>query len=74
MRPDERWYPVTEAVPTVPSGRRVGAREDATDHLLSSPENARRLMEAVARDARHSSPFETSEAPTMHRPEMREGE
>jgi PHD/YefM family antitoxin component YafN of YafNO toxin-antitoxin module len=48
----------------------VGAREDETDYLLRSPENARRLMAALdSLDARHSAPSNTNEAPTIHRPE-----
>lgn len=43
---------------------------DETEYLLNSPENARRLTDAVAHDkARQSAPTDTSEAPTKHRPE-----
>jgi len=46
-----------------------------TAYLLRSPENARRLMDAVARDkARHPEPSDTKEAPTVHRPERSEDE
>ena len=48
---------------------------DETDHLLSSPENARRLMEAIdSLDASHPGPSDTNEAPTTHRPERSEEE
>lgn len=53
---------------------RVGGDTDETDYLLDSPENARRLMEAAARDASHSMSIDTSEAPTKRRPERNEGE
>ncbi|BBZ19014.1 hypothetical protein MGAD_33490 [Mycolicibacterium gadium] len=50
------------------------ATGDQTDYLLRSPENARRLMEAVARDkGSHPEPSDTNEAPTTHRPERSEG-
>ena len=43
---------------------------DETEDLLDSPENARRLTDAVARDkVCQSTPTDTSEAPTKHRPE-----
>lgn len=49
------------------------AKGDETDYLLRSPENARRLMEAVARDkGGHPVPSDTKEAPTTHRPERSE--
>lgn len=49
------------------------AKGDETDYLLRSPENARRLMEAVARDkGSHPLPSDTNEAPTTHRPERSE--
>lgn len=50
------------------------ARDDSgvweeTDYLLSSPENARRLMEAIAGlNANDSTPSDTNKAPTTHRP------
>lgn len=51
------------------------AKGDETDYLLRSPENARRLMEAVARDKRnHPAPSDTKEAPTTHRPERSDAE
>ena len=49
------------------------AKGDETDYLLRSPENACRLMEAVARDkGSHPVPSDTKEAPTTHRPERSE--
>ncbi len=46
-----------------------------TEYLLRSPENARRLMEAIARlNASHSEPSDTNEAPTTHRPERSDEE
>lgn len=48
----------------------MAAAWDETEYLLSSPENARRLMEAMGRDkASHPAPSNTNEAPTTHRPE-----
>jgi PHD/YefM family antitoxin component YafN of YafNO toxin-antitoxin module len=48
----------------------LAAAWDETDHLLASPENARRLSAAIASlDASHSAPSDTNEAPTTHRPE-----
>lgn len=50
------------------------ATGDETDYLLRSPENARRLMEGVARDkGSHPVPSDTNEGPTTHRPERSEG-
>ncbi|AZP81970.1 tyrosine-type recombinase/integrase [Mycobacterium avium subsp. paratuberculosis] len=50
-------------------GEQASAR-DETEYLLSSPENARRLLEALGRDkAIHPAPSDTTEAPTTHRPE-----
>ncbi len=50
------------------------AAGDETDHLLASPENARRLLAAiVSLGASHSAPSDINEAPTTHRPE-RSGE
>lgn len=47
-----------------------GEQSGDTDYLLRAPDNARRLLEAVARDkASQSAPPDTSEAPTTHRPE-----
>ncbi|CAN3130671.1 hypothetical protein ACNUDN_04477 [Mycobacterium sp. smrl_JER01] len=47
-----------------------GEQSGETNYLLRAPENARRLLEAVARDkASQPAPTETSEAPTKHRPE-----
>ncbi len=47
-----------------------GEPSGETGYLLRSPENARRLLEAVARDkAGQPAPSDASEAPTKHRPE-----
>ncbi|OMC11111.1 integrase [Mycolicibacter heraklionensis] len=47
-----------------------GEQSGETDYLLRAPENARRLLEAVARDkASQPAPSDASEAPTKHRPE-----
>lgn len=47
-----------------------GEESGETGYLLRSPENARRLLEAVARDKPSQlAPSDTSEAPTKHRPE-----
>lgn len=81
-----RWIPANEAAeilnstpvddglhediygPAEPGGD--GEQLGETDYLLRAPENARRLLEAVARDkASQPAPTDTSEAPTKHRPE-----
>jgi hypothetical protein len=50
----------------------TAAAWDETEYLLRSPENARRLREAIARlDASHGAPPDTTQAPTKHRPEQR---
>lgn len=47
-----------------------GEQSGETDSLLRAPENARRLLETVARDkASQPAPSDASEAPTKHRPE-----
>lgn len=51
----------------------TAAAWDETDYLLRSPENPRRLREAIARlDASHGAPSDSTEAPTTHRPERSE--
>lgn len=89
MDQKRRWIPANEAAeilnstpvddglhediygPAEPGG---GAEQlGETDYLLRAPENARRLLEAVARDkTSQPAPSDASETPTTHRPERSE--
>ncbi len=86
MDQKRRWIPANEAAEILNStpvddglhGDIYGPAEPVydveqsgeTDYLLRAPENARRLLEAVARDkASQPAPSDASEAPTKHRPE-----
>lgn len=91
MDQERRWIPANEAAeilnstpvddglhediygPAEPGDS--GEASGETDYLLRSPENARRLLEAVARDKpSQPAPSDASEAPTMHRPEGSDGQ
>ncbi len=56
----------------------MAAAWDETEYLLSSPENAHRLMEATEAmggvKATQPAPSNTNEAPTAHRPERSDEE
>lgn len=91
MDQERRWIPANEAAeilnstpvddglhediygPAEPGDS--GEASGETDYLLRSPENARRLLEAVARDKpSQPAPSDASEAPTKHRPEGSDGQ
>ncbi len=70
-----RWIPKAEFVELFGSMPDEYESSAETAYLLRSPDNARRLRDAVARDkASHPEPSGTKEAPTIHRPERSEDE